>query len=72
MILAAALSMASVPGVSLVALASDSKGLLGGLLVEVSLCLSLVVSVGILHGFFGPFIADKPGFSAYADSELKD
>ena len=68
MILAAALSMASVPGVSLVALASDSKGLLGGLLVELSLVLSLVVSVGILHGFFGPFIADKPGFSAYADS----
>lgn len=64
MILAAVISMASVPGAWL---ASGWKDLACGLAVEMGLCVSLVGSVANVYCFVGPYVADSSGLSPYAD-----
>lgn len=64
-ILAAAISLASVPGPWR---RSDLTGLASGLVVEVFLCWCVIVSAGIIHRFFGPSLAEHPGLSPWADA----
>lgn len=66
-ILAAALSVASVPCVSFDGVGvSGWGGFASGLVVEVFLCICVIVSAAILHSFFGPSVAQLPGLPPYA------
>lgn len=67
MILATTISMASIPGVWRVGDIFCRERIGDGLLVETLLCLSVVLSTGIVHRFFHPFLKDTAGLAMYAD-----
>lgn len=64
MILAAAISLASVPGPWLL---SDWTGLVSGLLVEAFLCGCVIVSAGIVYRFLGLYLEETSGLVQWAD-----
>ena len=66
-ILAAALSIASVPGEGLGDKTVDWKDLACGFVVEMVLCLFVVASAGIAHVFVEPWSANLAGLAILAD-----